>query len=168
MHLLHWVKEMDKHESASELLAALQAGTPEAFEGVAPALAPDVFIMAPVRGEATGREAVVQNLKRARPTDVAGWEGPTEEPRGMRITARTPGGQFPGITWLLTFDPEGRIAQVLESRVRAAPTKPSPLRLTETIAAAINNAMDYGTPTVLRSEERRVGKECRSRWSPYH
>ena len=24
------------------------------------------------------------------------------------------------------------------------------------------------TPAVLRSEERRVGKECRSRWSPYH
>ena len=23
-------------------------------------------------------------------------------------------------------------------------------------------------PTELRSEERRVGKECRSRWSPYH
>ena len=30
----------------------------------------------------------------------------------------------------------------------------------------------YGAPTplkaVARSEERRVGKECRSRWSPYH
>src|SRR3712207_8708276 len=30
----------------------------------------------------------------------------------------------------------------------------------------------YGPPgtgkTLLRSEERRVGKECRSRWSPYH
>ena len=25
-----------------------------------------------------------------------------------------------------------------------------------------------GKSTVLRSEERRVGKECRSRWSPYH
>ena len=24
---------------------------------------------------------------------------------------------------------------------------------------------DYGS---IRSEERRVGKECRSRWSPYH
>ena len=24
------------------------------------------------------------------------------------------------------------------------------------------------TPEWLRSEERRVGKECRSRWSPYH
>src|SRR5258708_30758029 len=25
-----------------------------------------------------------------------------------------------------------------------------------------------GIRNVLRSEERRVGKECRSRWSPYH
>ena len=25
-----------------------------------------------------------------------------------------------------------------------------------------------GLPWVMRSEERRVGKECRSRWSPYH
>ena len=30
-------------------------------------------------------------------------------------------------------------------------------------------AIGYGKEgTVLRSEERRVGKECRSRWSPYH
>ena len=27
---------------------------------------------------------------------------------------------------------------------------------------------DYKNPTTDRSEERRVGKECRSRWSPYH
>ena len=26
----------------------------------------------------------------------------------------------------------------------------------------------YIDPAKLRSEERRVGKECRSRWSPYH
>src|SRR2546430_3622829 len=26
----------------------------------------------------------------------------------------------------------------------------------------------YGAPGQPRSEERRVGKECRSRWSPYH
>src|SRR5256885_9804889 len=31
------------------------------------------------------------------------------------------------------------------------------------IAAALQS-----TATVYRSEERRVGKECRSRWSPYH
>src|SRR2546422_9579299 len=31
-------------------------------------------------------------------------------------------------------------------------------------------AAEYGLPTDVmpRSEERRVGKECRSRWSPYH
>ena len=28
--------------------------------------------------------------------------------------------------------------------------------------------MGQGVTTSLRSEERRVGKECRSRWSPYH
>src|SRR2546422_2983676 len=27
---------------------------------------------------------------------------------------------------------------------------------------------DTVTPWQVRSEERRVGKECRSRWSPYH
>ena len=27
---------------------------------------------------------------------------------------------------------------------------------------------DIGKFSGLRSEERRVGKECRSRWSPYH
>ena len=26
----------------------------------------------------------------------------------------------------------------------------------------------YVVSTLARSEERRVGKECRSRWSPYH
>src|SRR5256886_12831606 len=43
----------------------------------------------------------------------------------------------------------------------------------------VGNARDYNAPVrarvaipleteMLRSEERRVGKECRSRWSPYH
>ena len=27
---------------------------------------------------------------------------------------------------------------------------------------------DYNVKSASRSEERRVGKECRSRWSPYH
>ena len=33
----------------------------------------------------------------------------------------------------------------------------------------INESHPAGlAPKLLRSEERRVGKECRSRWSPYH
>src|SRR5256885_10983981 len=44
------------------------------------------------------------------------------------------------------------------SPARASHTRGSPLSL---------NASTLATFT-LRSEERRVGKECRSRWSPYH
>ena len=45
--------------------------------------------------------------------------------------------------------------------------------LTNTALRAYHIAGAYrrrGVPVVLggRSEERRVGKECRSRWSPYH
>ena len=31
-----------------------------------------------------------------------------------------------------------------------------------------NHLDTSGTEILTRSEERRVGKECRSRWSPYH
>src|SRR2546429_7797289 len=31
-----------------------------------------------------------------------------------------------------------------------------------------DHASGYTGATLTRSEERRVGKECRSRWSPYH
>src|SRR3712207_9103088 len=34
--------------------------------------------------------------------------------------------------------------------------------------AAWHASLDVGAPVPNRSEERRVGKECRSRWSPYH
>ena len=32
----------------------------------------------------------------------------------------------------------------------------------------IGNVLVRFQPDEARSEERRVGKECRSRWSPYH
>src|SRR5437870_8558669 len=34
-------------------------------------------------------------------------------------------------------------------------------------SAANNRALVTGTSRMTRSEERRVGKECRSRWAPY-
>ena len=33
---------------------------------------------------------------------------------------------------------------------------------------ALLNLIESLTADLIRSEERRVGKECRSRWSPYH
>ena len=46
-----------------------------------------------------------------------------------------------------------------------------PLAEIETLAGkklGIRIAVRTGDTTQYRSEERRVGKECRSRWSPYH
>ena len=39
------------------------------------------------------------------------------------------------------------------------------------VKKVVNDAiisLNWGIGKRLRSEERRVGKECRSRWSPYH
>src|SRR2546426_12476017 len=36
------------------------------------------------------------------------------------------------------------------------------------VATLLGTPVGVLTGTYLRSEERRVGKECRSRWSPYH
>ena len=36
------------------------------------------------------------------------------------------------------------------------------------MSAQVGLVADKGLRLEVRSEERRVGKECRSRWSPYH
>ena len=52
------------------------------------------------------------------------------------------------------------------------PTKAGVITSDKRIVAAlptIQYLIDNGAKVILcRSEERRVGKECRSRWSPYH
>src|SRR3989442_7273197 len=40
--------------------------------------------------------------------------------------------------------------------------------VSEAAMAEIRKGNGLTRPSVTRSEERRVGKECRSRWSPYH
>ena len=40
--------------------------------------------------------------------------------------------------------------------------------VTAPAAGTATIALRYANGTTARSEERRVGKECRSRWSPYH
>src|SRR5256885_6936919 len=41
-------------------------------------------------------------------------------------------------------------------------------RATDRLPHLIGRALDGENRIIDRSEERRVGKECRSRWSPYH
>ena len=57
----------------------------------------------------------------------------------------------------------------------ASITKPKDEELKERLSAAREKlatlqikVKEAKLPVLVRSEERRVGKECRSRWSPYH
>ena len=43
-----------------------------------------------------------------------------------------------------------------------------PNGLTPSVFTFQENPLQVLTGNTVRSEERRVGKECRSRWSPYH
>src|SRR3989475_13095689 len=73
----------------------------------------------------------------------------------------------------------GRAGRVQGPRAREIPNGPAPRRhhadvvlLAATFGADERNGAAVRRPGGLevleRSEERRVGKECRSRWSPYH
>ena len=67
---------------------------------------------------------------------------------------------------------------LLVMMVSCQPKKSDSTEMSVAEAAKIDNIEDCAADTVkataifwidkVRSEERRVGKECRSRWSPYH
>src|SRR5215475_11223747 len=67
------------------------------------------------------------------------------------------------------FLAEPKMRQLLEGLY----DEPELTIITVEVLQAITSHRDYGKPLtieagIVRSEERRVGKECRSRWSPYH
>src|ERR1022692_1804955 len=59
----------------------------------------------------------------------------------------------------------------LPVRWSAHPGKEAPYTIDPKLAERVDWAIDQALMNelnIIRSEERRVGKECRSRWSPYH
>src|SRR3712207_3635466 len=64
--------------------------------------------------------------------------------------------------------PYGRLSEaVLAERVVSVMERLIGIHDPDLVVVACNTASTVVLPH-LRSEERRVGKECRSRWSPYH
>ena len=75
------------------------------------------------------------------------------------------------LSFLCLAGSQGAGAQIPMERRNSSSTsvvssqKPVMPRMTKSGGNAVSvNGTEYDT----RSEERRVGKECRSRWSPYH
>src|SRR2546430_8608493 len=78
-------------------------------------------------------------------------------------------------TCALPIFPEWAQTAVIYSRGYLSHQAKVPLASVEWVQAGVNQAgrVEKVKPKLpegvrLRSEERRVGKECRSRWSPYH
>ena len=68
--------------------------------------------------------------------------------------------------WFVKMKPLAEAAlanQKKDSKVNFVPE-----RFEKTFTQWMENIEDWCISRQLRSEERRVGKECRSRWSPYH
>src|SRR3712207_9576678 len=80
----------------------------------------------------------------------------------------------PGLVQLLT--PEGERVEhpdyaldVSDEELRSLYRDLALVRRWDVEATALQRQGELGIwASLLRSEERRVGKECRSRWSPYH
>ena len=69
------------------------------------------------------------------------------------------------LCWIIDADvadvlvPDSVISDILGEAVPSEPSTSNPAPMPRPASAEL---------TLVRSEERRVGKECRSRWSPYH
>src|SRR6266404_93970 len=98
-------------------------------------------------------------------TKVGLFRGDSLEAHWRLTTApsRTPDEWAAALTSYLAQ--EGRSTQEVRAAVVASVVPP----VTQGLCEAVERATTV-RPVVVdgRSEERRVGKECRSRWSPYH
>src|SRR3712207_5439550 len=80
------------------------------------------------------------------------------------VNSVRPGGIRPETTLNWTGFSDVRQPLVKKYQVLSVPTLPS-AKVSGTIVQVV--LVGGGVVTVMRSEERRVGNECRSRWSPY-
>src|SRR2546422_5863127 len=120
-----------------------------------------------MRLETTGPLSNSEQVRRARFAAT-----PTASPQGPApITARSSINEplsrhFDDLIAMLTD------AHVLDGRVREVlePVQIGPgwRRQVRQPTHMVERLLPAGERFVQRSEERRVGKECRSRWSPYH
>src|SRR3989475_10433779 len=88
---------------------------------------------------------------------VAGWFRWTTNPSPYYSGIQGGGG-----SWELRVMADGRFGATFYQSI-------GPDVFTEIVSPLpYNDGIWHHVAVVLRSEERRVGKECRSRWAPYH
>src|SRR3712207_1158866 len=94
---------------------------------------------------------------------INGWFGA----RGLETTRYTGAGPRGDLTSLVVRVGAGDPRILLHGHVDVVPGEESQFEPRE-VGDELYGRGVYDMKGALRSEERRVGKECRSRWSPYH
>src|SRR5437773_2281583 len=107
----------------------------------------DIGCHLPTQGPVATREALLTFCREAEHRQIASLWVSDHVIFPRTATGRYPGGRFP-------FAPD---TPYLE-----------PVAVLAAAAVATTRPRIGSSVFILRSEERRVGKECRSRWSPYH
>ena len=136
-------------------------------------LAAALLPAAALAGEAASGPAPVTIFDGA---SLADWEGAASHWRVQdgAITGEIPAGKDLNHNEFIWW--KGEVADfelTLEFRISGHPSANSGIqyrseRLQDGHAKGYQADLDQGDTWLGRSEERRVGKECRSRWSPYH
>ena len=113
--------------------------------------------------------AIAEGLKRAFPNMVLGIMD-TDSNKTDSVTNSVSGKKFnPGDYESFSKYAEIIILAVKPQYLDALLVKLSPFTNNKNIISiAAGKTIAYFEERTHRSEERRVGKECRSRWSPYH
>src|SRR3712207_8499984 len=131
------------------------------------------------RSRITRQKGVVHLLRAAEqlPTDAglvlcAGAADTPAERQQVADTVAELQSRRDGVVWIEAMLPREQLVPLITgATVFVVPSVYEPLGIVNLEAAACGTAVVAsavgGIPEV-RSEERRVGKECRSRWSPYH
>src|SRR5688572_11220241 len=84
--------------------------------------------------------------------------GPSAQGASSYVNPLTPrSGQFPGTA-----------KRVIHLFMNGGPSHVDTFDPKPTLEKYAGKMLPFDNPKTERSEERRVGKECRSRWSPYH
>ena len=136
-------------------LEAATSGTAEARAALASYLADDVASRSPL-GQSVGPDAVLEGVQSMGPLFATGtWSDPVEDGDTARVSASfPPGGALGGATLIFAFDVEGKVIGLTQQLAAPPPPPPGPVKLDARRAAAIDGALDNGTPIIAAYVDR--------------
>ena len=96
---------------------------------------------------------------------MEGWNGASAKPAGNPPLPKATAAGFDVGTHLTAEELDTVFSLLVEPPCTATCNKSTEQALQTTDGPSVTDVLNA---ELTRSEERRVGKECRSRWSPYH